>query len=70
MRLTAKEHRIIRERVRTVLGTDASVYLFGSRVDDNARGYPAPADSRDRPRERRCIMSAAPDIYRLEFLRR
>ncbi len=38
MRLTPHEVRIIRETTREVFGPDASVRLFRSRTDDQARG--------------------------------
>ncbi|HHJ19397.1 MAG TPA: nucleotidyltransferase domain-containing protein [Gammaproteobacteria bacterium] len=38
MRLTEKERTVIRETTREIFGPDASVYLFGSRTGDNARG--------------------------------
>jgi predicted nucleotidyltransferase len=38
MRLTPLQARIIRQTADRVLGRDAKVLLFGSRVDDSARG--------------------------------
>ncbi|MEX1081172.1 MAG: nucleotidyltransferase domain-containing protein [Halofilum sp. (in: g-proteobacteria)] len=38
MRLRDDEIRIIREEVRRTFGSDATVRLFGSRVDDTRRG--------------------------------
>ena len=38
MRLTDVQRAAIREAVRTHFGPDASVFLFGSRVDDTRRG--------------------------------
>lgn len=38
MRLTTHQIDVIRETVHTLLGNDAEVTLFGSRVDDTARG--------------------------------
>ncbi|WP_024327293.1 nucleotidyltransferase family protein [Thioalkalivibrio sp. AKL19] len=38
MRLTDEQQTIIREEVRRAFGPDARVKLFGSRVDDAARG--------------------------------
>ncbi|OOG21470.1 hypothetical protein B1C78_16155 [Thioalkalivibrio denitrificans] len=38
MRLTARQIEVIREKVHALLGEDARVRLFGSRVDDSARG--------------------------------
>lgn len=38
MRLTSEQIQIIREMVREHLGDTARVRLFGSRVDDSARG--------------------------------
>ncbi|RLK48382.1 nucleotidyltransferase-like protein [Alkalispirillum mobile] len=38
MRLTDRQIKIIKEEVARILGSDAEVWLFGSRVDDNARG--------------------------------
>ena len=38
MRLTAAERAAIRETVRSVAGPGSRVRLFGSRLDDHARG--------------------------------
>lgn len=38
MRLTKHQQRAIREEVTRVFGQNANVRLFGSRVDDSARG--------------------------------
>ncbi|RKZ42061.1 MAG: nucleotidyltransferase domain-containing protein [Candidatus Parabeggiatoa sp. nov. 3] len=38
MRLTQQEIQIIKSTVREVMGEKASVWLFGSRVDDSKRG--------------------------------
>jgi predicted nucleotidyltransferase len=38
MRLTQEDAGIIRHQVGRVFGTDARVWLFGSRTDDNRRG--------------------------------
>lgn len=38
MRLTAEQIAIIRRTVREVLGDDARVWLFGSRMNDDKRG--------------------------------
>lgn len=38
MRLTAAERRAIKSSAATVFGRTATVRLFGSRVDDRARG--------------------------------
>lgn len=38
MRLTAEQRAIIRSTVTEVFGEDVDVYLFGSRVDDTAKG--------------------------------
>ncbi len=38
MRLTEEQTGIIRRTVREVLGDDARVWLFGSRMDDDKRG--------------------------------
>ena len=38
MRLTPSELAAVRDTVRNVAGTSATVRLFGSRVDDSARG--------------------------------
>jgi predicted nucleotidyltransferase len=38
MRLTRQQQQIIKETAADVFGTHVSVYLFGSRVDDSARG--------------------------------
>ena len=38
MRLTPEQAAIIREAAAEVFGSDARVWLFGSRVDDSKRG--------------------------------
>lgn len=38
MRLTKEQLRILREEARRVFGAEATVRLFGSRLDDTARG--------------------------------
>lgn len=38
MRLTAEQQRLIRAATREVFGPGATVRLFGSRLDDQARG--------------------------------
>ena len=38
MRLKKNQQQAIRETVREIFGVDAAVYVFGSRVDDTARG--------------------------------
>lgn len=38
MRLTDHSRKLIRDTVQEVFGADATVSLFGSRVDDSARG--------------------------------
>lgn len=38
MRLSQQAQQIIRDTVREVFGVEANVKLFGSRVDDDARG--------------------------------
>jgi len=38
MRITPEQKNAIIETVSTFFGSQARVYLFGSRVDDNARG--------------------------------
>jgi predicted nucleotidyltransferase len=38
MRLTERQIRIIKEEVRHLFGPVAQVWVFGSRVDDSARG--------------------------------
>ena len=38
MRLTDQQHAIIRTTVTETFGSEADVWLFGSRVDDAKRG--------------------------------
>ena len=38
MRLTINEVKLIKETIAEVFGSEAAVRLFGSRVDDNAKG--------------------------------
>lgn len=38
MRLKQSQQQTIREAVREVFGPDAAVYVFGSRVNDSAKG--------------------------------
>ncbi|MCX7103312.1 MAG: nucleotidyltransferase domain-containing protein [Methylobacter sp.] len=38
MRLTFSQAQITKSTVDRILGTSCKVWLFGSRVDDNARG--------------------------------
>lgn len=38
MRLSEEQRGVIRDEVRRIFGGDAVVRLFGSRVDDHARG--------------------------------
>jgi predicted nucleotidyltransferase len=38
MRLTEEQHTKIRDAVQRTLGDQARVWLFGSRVDDDAKG--------------------------------
>jgi predicted nucleotidyltransferase len=38
MRLKKNQQQTIRETVGEIFGPDAAVYVFGSRVDDTARG--------------------------------
>lgn len=38
MRLSQQTQKIIRDTVREIFGTEANVKLFGSRINDDARG--------------------------------
>jgi len=38
MRLTDRQIRIIKQKTAEYFGAEAAVLLFGSRIDDNARG--------------------------------
>jgi len=38
MRLTDLERQVIQQKVLQILGTAARVFLFGSRLDDHAKG--------------------------------
>jgi predicted nucleotidyltransferase len=38
MRLTELQQTIIKQETRLIFGDNARVYLFGSRLDDNAKG--------------------------------
>ncbi len=38
MRLTTRQRELIFERIRHHLGADVQSWLFGSRMDDDARG--------------------------------
>jgi len=38
MRLTDLERQVIQQKVQQILGTAARVFLFGSRLDDHAKG--------------------------------
>ena len=38
MRLTESQIKVIKTTISDIFGKDSSVYLFGSRVDDKARG--------------------------------
>ena len=38
MRLTTKQIAVIKQKTALIFGDDAQVYLFGSRIDDNAKG--------------------------------
>ena len=38
MRLSTSTQQVIRETVREIFGPEATVTVFGSRTDDNARG--------------------------------
>jgi len=38
MRLSGQTQQVIRNTVREIFGVDATVSVFGSRVDDSARG--------------------------------
>ena len=38
MRITKQQIKILKEAVKKVVGEQAKIWLFGSRLDDNARG--------------------------------
>lgn len=38
MRLTTKQIAVIKQKTALIFGDDAQVYLFGSRIDDDAKG--------------------------------
>jgi len=38
MRLTQRQRRVIQQAARRIFGPDAQIKLFGSRLDDQARG--------------------------------
>lgn len=38
MRITETERRILRDAAQEAFGADATIFLFGSRVDDSRRG--------------------------------
>jgi predicted nucleotidyltransferase len=38
MRLTEQQRQIIKDNVKNIFGSHAQVLLFGSRIDDEARG--------------------------------
>ena len=56
MRLTREQQEIIRRTTREVFGPEATVWLFGSRVDESQRGgdidllieAPTPVEERER----------------------
>ncbi len=64
MRLTPEQAQIIRQSVRTHMGQQARIWLFGSRVDDSRRGgdvdlYVEPETAPDLVARLRCKVELA-----------